>query len=101
MMGYGITRKPKNMGQAIRFFCLECCGGHDEHTDPNGEVWPSYMPNGTVKDCPDMKCHLRPYRFGKRPSKEDQLPLRVIIGSQEADQRPRTRRKPANVSAEG
>jgi len=100
-MGYGIERKPKNMGQAIRFFCLECCGGHDEYKTANGGKEPSYMPNSTVRDCPDIKCHLRPYRFGRRPSRSDDLPLRVLIPLQEAEQPSRTRRKAGKVAAEG
>jgi len=68
-MGYGIVRKPKNMGQAVRFFCLECMGGHDEYVDAHGNLEEGYLPFALVRDCPDLKCQLREYRFGKSPSR--------------------------------
>jgi hypothetical protein len=100
-MGYGITRKPKNMGQAIRFFCLECVGSYDEYKDVRGKTIPSYMANGTVNECPDLNCHLRPYRFGKRPSKPGKNTEIVLEAPALATKPPRTARKASGVLGMG
>ena len=39
--------------KAIRERCLDC----------------SYFQPGEVRKCPDIKCALYPYRFGRRPDK--------------------------------
>ncbi len=101
-MGYGIKRKPKNMGQAIRFFCLECMGGYDEYTDERGNTVPGYLPHGTVRDCPDHNCPLYPYRFGKDPGRSARAKARhaascsdtsrVISPEQSPEECSRTRR---------
>lgn len=70
-MGYGIKRKPKNMGQAVRFFCLECMGGYDARGTEEG-----YMPFGLVSECPDHACQLYTYRFGKDPSRSEKAKAR-------------------------
>lgn len=71
-MGYGIKRKPKNMGQAVRFFCLECMGGYDACGTEKG-----YMPFGLVSECPDHACQLYTYRFGKDPSRSEKAKARI------------------------
>jgi hypothetical protein len=106
IMGYGITRKPRNSVQAIRFFCLECMGGYDEYTDARGKAVERYMPMNDVRDCPDMKCQLREYRFGKSPRRSKTTPnltaesttatLIPGIAASGAAQQARTRRKAAN-----
>ena len=97
-MGYGIARKPKNMGQAIRFFCLECMGGHDAFVDPKGTIWEAYMPYGAVKNCCDLKCHLFEYRFGKRPVRSAKSTEGVLRAPVEAAQHRRTRRNLTDVN---
>lgn len=41
--------------KAIRAKCLDCCGGYKNE----------------VKHCPITDCSLYPYRFGKRPVKDE------------------------------
>ena len=67
-MGYSIKAKAKNKGQAIRFNCLECMGGHDGYTDQRGNKVESYRPHSLVNACTSTQCHLWLYRFGSDPA---------------------------------
>lgn len=66
-MGYSIKAKAKSKGQAIRFNCLECMGGHDGYKDQRGNKVESYRPHALVAACTATACHLWPYRFGRDP----------------------------------
>mgnify|MGYP001186249275 CR=1 FL=1 len=67
---YSVHRPAKNMGDAIRLFCRECCGGHEGSIDNHGiEVSPS--PGfAEVERCScEFSCSLWKYRKGKDPKK--------------------------------
>ncbi len=55
---YSVHRPAKSPVDAIRLFCLECCGSS---LDFGRE-------DAAVRDCPcGEMCSLYPYRFGKNP----------------------------------
>ena len=53
--------------QAIRRFCLDCMGGHEEIILEDGQKMKAYRPYKEVKACDSTKCYLHPYRTGRRP----------------------------------
>jgi hypothetical protein len=75
---YSAHRQPKNMGDAVRLFCLECQGAHEAYSDSDGHPVPEYRPFTAVRDCPSAStCSLWPYRFGKDPKKSEAAKARV------------------------
>jgi len=59
---YSTHRKARNPVDAIRLFCLECCGSSLKF----GAEYAG------VRDCPNENmCSLWPYRFGKNPKRSE------------------------------
>lgn len=52
--------------QAIRRFCWDCMGGHDEITLDTGRKEKAYRPYAEVRGCTSKTCWLYPYRTGRR-----------------------------------
>jgi hypothetical protein len=68
---YSAHRPARNMGDAVRLFCLECMGAHDAFTDRQGDEVPAYRPFKSVAACPAVhSCGLWPYRSGKDPRRQ-------------------------------
>ncbi len=67
---YSVHRPARNMGAAIRQFCLECQGSYVE-TDVDGRVLTNHREVAGVRDCPsEHTCSLWRYRFGKDPARK-------------------------------
>jgi hypothetical protein len=64
----------RNMGAAIRAFCLECQGAHNGYKDSRGQKMAPYLPHGAVHDCPcERDCSLWSYRFGRDPKRRPKV----------------------------
>lgn len=96
---YSVHRKARNMGDAVRLFCLECQGSSEEFGNEFA----------AVRNCPDEDmCSLWPYRFGKSPRRSESAKKRMEDGTLrppipktvegEAEKVPRTRRKVEKVA---
>lgn len=71
---YSSHRPPKNMGDAIRLFCLECQGSYVDYDELGNETehGRAYQ---AVADCPSERtCSLWKYRFGKNPDRKPSNP---------------------------
>jgi hypothetical protein len=83
---YSVHRPARNMGDAIRLFCLECMGSSVEFG----------REDAAVRQCPsETTCSLFPYRFGRDPThkrKVSENTLKALARSRE--DRARTRGEP-------
>ncbi len=70
MSSYSVHRPSRSPLDAIRLFCLECCGS-------SVEFGPEYA---EVRDCPcKNSCSLWPYRFSKNPKHAQATTARARI----------------------
>lgn len=54
--------------QAIRHFCWECMGGHEnDWVMLDGKTERATRPYPEVRDCPSHTCWLHPFRTGRNP----------------------------------
>lgn len=71
---YSSHRPSKNMGDAIRLFCLECQGSYVGY-DKDGNEIEHNRAYQAVADCPsERSCSLWKYRFGKNPDRKPSNP---------------------------
>jgi hypothetical protein len=71
---YSAHRPARSIGDAVRLFCLECCGSSIEY-DKRGEEIKHYRAYDAVRDCPsERSCSLWKYRFGKNPDRKPSNP---------------------------
>lgn len=67
---YSAHRPAKNMGDAVRLFCLECMGSGVDHREFSA-----------VRECPcEGTCSLWPYRFGKSPRRSRKRGVGITSG---------------------
>lgn len=89
---YSVHRPAKSPVDAIRLFCLECCGSSLEFG----------REDAAVRDCPnEHNCSLWPYRFGKNPRHSRASAATVEKALCSTGKGSRTRREPEPDHGEG
>ncbi len=69
--GYGnLTGIKFTQGQAIKMFCLSCCGGHEfDWRKGDGTIELHTRPTDEVRECAATTCYLWPFRMGRNPNR--------------------------------